>query len=260
MPVSGAGGTPGDRSTADLFGPVNVGRISEVIVEQIRLLMREGKLVPGDRLPSERALCERFGVSRVTVREALRVLEAGGLVEIRVGARGGAFVTQPSSERVGESLADLMTLASMTAAQVTEARMVFELGIMPLVVERATEEDLADLRSLVEQGLHALENGEYTMGMSAAFHVRVASSTHNPAIETLVQSFHGPLLMSLQRARVAAPLMGHRGAQEHFQLVEAIERRDIGRATDIMTAHLRRTAARVAQDRDPEAAALDPAH
>src|SRR5262245_58679413 len=248
--VGPASGSPGKRSTADLFRPVSVDRISEVIVEQMRLLIREGKLVPGDRLPSERSLCERFGVSRVTVREAVRVLEASGLVEIRVGARGGAFVTQPSSERVGEGLAGLMTLAPMTAGNVTEARMVFELGILPLVVERATDEDIADLRTLVEQGLSALENGSYTMAMSAAFHVRVASSTHNPAIEMLVQSFHGPLLMSLQQAQVAAPLMGPRGAREHSELVEAIEQRDVERAREIMTRHLQRTADRLAENQD----------
>ncbi|GAA2079940.1 FadR/GntR family transcriptional regulator [Actinomadura alba] len=255
-----SGGTPGDRNTADLFGPVSVGRISDVIVAQMQLLIREGKLVPGDRLPSERSLCERFGVSRVTIREALRVLEASGLVGIRVGARGGAFVTQPSSERVGESLANLMTLTPMTAGDVTEARMVFELGILPLVVERATEEDIADLRALVEQGVSALESGSYTMAMSAAFHVRVASSTHNPAIEMLVHSFHGPMLMSLQQARVSAPLMGHLGAQEHFQLVEAIEQRNVDRARAIMTRHLQRTAARVAENRDPSLANLESGH
>lgn len=240
-----------DKSTGDLFNPVSANRISEVIVEQLRQLIREGKLVPGDRLPSERSLCDRFGVSRVTVREALRVLEASGLVEIRVGARGGAFVTKPSSERVGEGLAELLTLAPMTASDVTEARIVFELGILPLVVERATDEDIAALRTLVEQGLDALEDGSYTMAMSAAFHVRVASCTHNPAIEMLVQSFHGPLLMSLQQAQVAAPLMGPRGAHEHFALVEAIERRDLEQARDITRRHLQRTADRLAERQKP---------
>jgi DNA-binding FadR family transcriptional regulator len=240
-----------------LFSPVSVGRISEVIVEQMRVLIREGKLVPGDRLPSERSLCERFGVSRVTVREALRVLEASGLVQIRVGARGGAFVTKPSSERVGEGLAELLTLAPMTASDVTEARMAFELGILPLVVERATGEDIADLRVLVEQGLSALETGSYTMAMSAAFHVRVASSTHNPAIEMLVHSFHGPMLMSLQQAQVAAPLMGPRGAHEHFELVEAIEQRDADRARAIMSRHLQRTADRLAENPDSGLASME---
>ncbi|MGH3748605.1 MAG: FadR/GntR family transcriptional regulator [Micromonosporaceae bacterium] len=231
---------------ADLFNPVSVGRVSQIIVDQIRLLLRDGRLQPGDRLPSERDLCARFGVSRVTVREALRVLEAGGLIEIRVGAHGGAFVTTPTSERLGAGLADLLTLSPLTAAGVTEARMVFELGILPLVIERATDQDVAELTELVQQAEVALKKDEYTMALSAAFHVRVAACTHNPAIEMIVQSFHGPLLMSLREAQTVAPLMGRRGAREHKKYVEAIRNRDVEAARTVMTAHLERTAARVA--------------
>ena len=179
-----------------------------MIVEQIRALIREGRLRPGDRLPPERDLCERFGVSRVTVREALRVLEAGGLIDVRVGARGGAFVTLPTRARLGEGLADLLQLSPLTAAEVTEARMVFELGIVPLVVERATEEDLVALERLCEEQQAALDDERYTMEMSAEFHVRVAASTHNKAVEMIVHSFHGPLLMSLKEAQIAEPLDG----------------------------------------------------
>src|SRR5512133_3526863 len=75
--------------TKDLYKAVSSNRMSEAIVEQIRGLIRSEQLRPGDRLPSERDLGERMGVSRVTIREAMRVLEAGGLIEIRVGARGG---------------------------------------------------------------------------------------------------------------------------------------------------------------------------
>jgi DNA-binding FadR family transcriptional regulator len=230
----------------DLFSPVSLGRVSQVIVDQIRLLIHEGRLKPGNRLPSERDLCERFGVSRVTVREALRVLEAGGLVKIRVGARGGAFVTTPSSARVGEGLADLLKLSPLTASEVTEARMVFELGIVPIVVERATPDDIAALKDMCAKQRAALKNRSYSMTLSAEFHSRVAACTHNAAIEMLVQSFHGPLLMSLREAQVVAPLMGHRGSTEHSEFVDAVERRDVAAATAIMREHLQRTADRVA--------------
>jgi GntR family transcriptional regulator, transcriptional repressor for pyruvate dehydrogenase complex len=229
----------------DLFSPVSVGRVSQVIVDQVRLLLRQGRLSPGDRLPSERELCERFGVSRVTVREALRVLEAGGLIDIRVGARGGAFVTSPDPTKLGEGLADLMLLSELTAANVTEARTIVEIGIVPLVVERATAEDLDELEALCRSGQDALDEGRYTMEMSADFHVRVAASTHNPAVEMLVRSFHGPLLMSLKEAKVVEPLMGHRGAEEHLRFVEAVRAGDVGTATEIMRVHIDRTATRV---------------
>jgi DNA-binding FadR family transcriptional regulator len=239
-------------SHGELFSRLNVGRISGMIVDQIRLLVRDGHLSPGDRLPSERELCERFGVSRVTVREALRVLEANGLITIKVGARGGAFITTPSSERVGEGIADLLTLSSITAAEVTEARRVFELGIMPLACERAEDEDVEALLEICDRSDAALAKDRYTMDLSAEFHIRVARATHNAAIEMLVQSFHGPMLMSLRRAQIAAPLMGHLGTEEHRSIAEAIARRDVSAATEVMATHLARTAARLQDAGDTE--------
>jgi DNA-binding FadR family transcriptional regulator len=231
----------------DLFTAVSANRMSEAIVEQIRGLIRGNRLRPGDRLPSERELCERLGVSRVTVREALRVLEAGGLVEIRVGARGGAFVTTPSSDRLGAGLADLINLAPITSVEVTEARLVFELGIIPTVIERATDEDIDDLRTMTRDHIEALRRDEYTMAMSAEFHNRVGACTHNSAIEMLVRSFHGPLLMSLREAATAAPLMGQRGTVEHRDFVEAVAQRDAEKATAIMRKHVNRTARRLSR-------------
>lgn len=228
-----------------MFNKVTVDRASQVIVDQIKDLIRNNRLRPGDRLPSERELCSQFEVSRVTVREALRILEASGLVTIKVGAHGGAFLTAPSTEVLGEGLANLLNLAPLTASSVTEARMIIELNILPLVVERATEEDVAALLQLVDQAEAALGSGHYTMEMSALFHTRVAACTHNPAIEMLVQSFHGPLLMSLRQAQVAAPLMGHRGTQEHRELAAAIRDRDLTAAVAVMTEHLSRTQERV---------------
>lgn len=249
---------PTADSDGDLFTAVSLNRVSQAIVEQVKMLLRQGRLKPGDRLPSERELCERFGVSRVTVREALRVLEAGGLIEIRVGARGGAFITSPTSEQIGAGLADLLSLSPLTSANVTEARQVFELGIVPLVVERATDEDIAALRQLVATHHAALKADRYTMEMSAELHIRIAACTHNPAIEMLVQSFHGPLLMSLLEAQVVAPLMGHHGSTEHEQFIDAIADRDTDRAREIMRIHLQRTADRVGQLEDDARAGTAP--
>ena len=250
MPASGetAGtgkGTASPAAEPGLFSKVSVGRMSEVIVDKIRELMREGQLKPGDRLPPERELCERFGVSRVTMREALRMLESAGLVEIRVGARGGAFVTAPTSNWVGEGLADLLTLSVISAADVTEVRMVLEVGIVPLVCERATEEDFAALEKICQRSEDALRDGEYSMDISLEFHTRVAQATHNPAVQMLVESFRGPILMSLQEAREAAPEMGGLGTKEHERFIEAIRRRDAEAASRIMREHLERTAHRV---------------
>lgn len=231
--------------TADMFNRVNAGRISGLIVDQIRLLIRDGHLVAGDRLPSERELGERFGVSRVTVREALRALEANGLVTIRVGAHGGAFVTAPTSERVGEGISDLLSLSVLTPAQITEARQVLELSLVPLVCERADEQDIADLFEICDRADAALSDGEYPVSLSAEFHTRLAQATHNPAIEMFAQSFHGPMLLSLMRAQEEDPQVGIKGSEEHRRLVEAVRDRDAEAAQRIMSEHLARTAERL---------------
>jgi DNA-binding FadR family transcriptional regulator len=229
-----------------MFNKVNAGRVSTLIVEQIRLLIRDGKLSVGDRLPSERELGEQFGVSRVTVREALKMLEATGLVTIKVGARGGAFVTAPSSELVGEGISDLLTFAVLSPADVTEARQVFELGIVPLVCRRADERDIAELLEICDRADAALESPEeYPVSLSAEFHVRVAKAAHNQAIELLARSFHGPVLRSLLLAQEGDPQVGVLGTQEHREFVEAVRLRDVAAATAVMTVHLARTANRL---------------
>jgi DNA-binding FadR family transcriptional regulator len=228
-----------------LFTAVSLGRAPQAIVEQIRALLRAGRLAPGDRLPSERELCRRFEVSRVTVREALRILETTGLIAIKVGARGGAFLTRPTSDQLGAGLADLLSLSPLTSVEVTEARLVFELGIVPLVVERATATDVAALRQMTDRHLHRSRTGKYTMDMSAEFHTAVGAATHNNAVTMLVRSFHGPLLMSLREASTVAPEMGVAGLTEHAALVDAIAARDLPAAQEIIRTHVERTASRL---------------
>jgi DNA-binding FadR family transcriptional regulator len=229
-------------------------RISAVIVDQVRALIHEGKLAPRDRLPPEREMCERFGVSRVTVREALRVLEANGLVEIRVGAHGGAFVTQPSRERVGASILDLLTLSSVTASDVTQVRMVLEVGIIPLLCANADESDIADLEGICIRQEQALQDADYDVSLSAEFHTRLAAATHNTAFEMLIHSFHGPLLMSLATAQKTAPEMGRRGLDEHRAILTAIQAGDVAAGERIMREHLSRTADRLCLDAEPPVA------
>src|ERR687883_258982 len=140
--------TDADNRESSLFAPVSVARASSAIAEQIRNAIVTSKLRAGERLAPERELAEQFGVSRVTVRDALRALEAMGLIEVRVGARGGAFVTAPTGSVVGRTMSDMMMVAAITPEDIVEARLVVELGTVTIACARATEEDLARLREL----------------------------------------------------------------------------------------------------------------
>jgi GntR family transcriptional regulator, transcriptional repressor for pyruvate dehydrogenase complex len=224
----------------DLFVPVTGGRISDAITHQIRTAILSRRLQPGDRLPNERELAERFGVSRVTVRDALRTLEAGGLLEIRVGASGGPFVTAPSTSFVGEGISQMLVLSEVDPDEIAEARLILELGTVALAVERATDADIDELRRLCAAGADALAAGSYETQHSRDFHAALAVATHNRAIEMVTATFAGPLSMIPVREREPAQPRHERTVAEHLELVEAIAARDGDRARDVMHAHLTR--------------------
>src|SRR5213082_356215 len=134
-----------------LFAPIAVARASSAISDQIRAAIVTGKLKAGDRLSPERELAEQFGVSRVTVRDALRSLEAMGLIQVKVGARGGAFVTAPTGSKVAQTMSDMMVMSATTPEDIVEARLIVELGTVTLACARASSEDLAKLREVCER-------------------------------------------------------------------------------------------------------------
>lgn len=236
----------------ELFSPVTSARISATIVDQIRTLIHQGQLAPGDRLPSERELCTSFGVSRVTIRDALRVLESSGLIEIRVGAHGGAYVTAPTTSNISAGLTDMLAMSSLSGAEITEARIIFELGIIELVCERAVDEDYQALEDICKRSQVSLETGKYDMDLSAEFHVRLAKSAHNRTLDLIVESFQGPLRYSLFEAQHAAPIMGHPGVSEHIDLLSAVRDRDPILAREILYKHLCRTADRLTREELPQ--------
>lgn len=221
-----------------VFEPVAGSRVSTTIVAQIRQLIRAGDLQPGDRLPPERELAEAFNVSRVSVRDALRVLEALGLVEIRVGAAGGAFVTIPHHEVVGESVANLLLLSSVEPEDVAETRLVMEMGIVTLAFLNATEDDLDELQEYCAIERQALSDGVYDRRYSEEFHANLGAATGNQAIALLARSFRGPLSMFELRSRRSPQSRYAKGVEEHAGIVAALREGDLHEARYRVAEHL----------------------
>jgi DNA-binding FadR family transcriptional regulator len=228
-----------DRDSSGLFAPVSVARASSSIADQIRQAIVTGRLSQGERLPPERELAEQFGVSRVTVRDALRALEAMGLIEVRVGARGGAFVTVPTGSIVGQTMSDMMMMSAVTPEDIVEARLVVELGTVTLACARATNEDIARMREHVEQAAEAIRAKSYTREMSWDFHALVADAAHNGAIEGLTHSFRSSLSMHPIRTREGARAHAL-SVEEHERIFAAIEVHDGDTARREMAKHLLR--------------------
>ena len=222
-----------------LFAPISVARASSSIADQIRQAIVSGKLTEGARLAPERELADQFGVSRVTVRDALRGLEAMGLIEVRVGARGGAFVTVPSGAIVGQTMSDMMMMSALTPEDVVEARLIVELGTVTLACARATVGDLADLNDLSRRAKEAIAAKTYTRDLSWDFHALLAKAAHNGAVEGLTQSFRSSLSMHPIRTREGAAAHA-RTVEEHAVILTALEARDGGTARSAMAHHLLR--------------------
>jgi DNA-binding FadR family transcriptional regulator len=222
-----------------MFAPVAVARASSAIADQIRQAIVSGQLGRGDRLPPERELAEQFGVSRVTVRDGLRALEAMGLIDVRVGARGGAFVTVPSGDVVGQTMSDMMMMQAISPEDIVEARLMVELGTITIACARASDEDIARLRELSDRAREALQSKTYTRELSWDFHALLAEMTHNGAIEGLTQSFRSSLSMHPIRTREGARAF-ERTVEEHERILRALERRDGETARREMAKHLLR--------------------
>ncbi|MFH0799857.1 MAG: GntR family transcriptional regulator, partial [Pseudomonadota bacterium] len=125
-----------------MFKSVRPDRISQTIVDQIKEAIFQKKIKIGDKLPSERQMMEQFETSRVTVREALKNLENSGILEIRRGTQGGAFVRDPDVKFVSSFLQDMFSMGNIKVFDLTEARMAIEPFSVKIATERIKEDSL----------------------------------------------------------------------------------------------------------------------
>ncbi|OUM00129.1 hypothetical protein A8M77_22500 [Variovorax sp. JS1663] len=184
--------------------PINPQRIFQEVANQLRRLISEGKLRPGDKLPPERELAKRFGVSRNTMREALRALELSGLIELRLGATGGAFVLQGSSNAVVAGMRDLYFLGAITPEHLTEARIAVSAAVIRVACERITDEEIDALEANVAAAERARQAGDFEERTRhhQAFHVMLARTTHNPV---LIATTEGIMEITRQFVKAIGP-------------------------------------------------------
>jgi len=163
-------------------------RVSESLARRIKRQISTGKLAPGEKLPAEREMARRFHTSRVSVREAYRSLEELGLLTIRRGADGGAFIASPGHSAVQRSLSLVLRLGRMSHQELTEARLLIEPPIARLAARRAQPDDLAKLKRVLERQEAALARRGHFRGHSLKFHRTVAECARNLPLMTLMNS------------------------------------------------------------------------
>ncbi|HAF09128.1 MAG TPA: hypothetical protein DCK98_03480 [Chloroflexi bacterium] len=218
------------------FSPVRQARASGEIVSQIERAIFDGELKTGDRLESERELAERFGVSRITVRDALRVLEARGLVHVKVGASGGAFVSETNVDQVAESISTMILLRRMTLSGVAEARTVVETATCEFAAERADPAAIERIEREVERGRSVVREQAPHTEASMDFHVAVAEAAKNELLSATVVAYRDLLVQTLHDMRDVRSAKATQKA--HEQILDAIRSHDPEAARRLMLAHL----------------------
>ena len=234
-----------------MYKIVRTSRLYEQIIQQIEGSILSGELKPGDQLPAERELAQRFGVSRTAVREAVKALREKGLVEAYSGR--GTFITNGTSQAIRQSL-DLMVKIGQPdgSAHLAEVRTILEPEIAALAAVRAKPKHVAAMREAIAVMDRVRQDPQGFILADMDFHLALAEAASNPLILSLLDSIVG--LLHEQRLRIFNVEGGpERGQFHHRRILEAIEARDAVKAREAMRAHLQQ----VRQDSETSSAAQE---
>jgi DNA-binding FadR family transcriptional regulator len=224
-----------------MFEKVEQSRVSQGIVIQLEEAIVAGKFKPGEKLPPERELKETFQVGRGAVREALRVLEQKGLLEIRLGVHGGAIVTRPSTEPMLETLSLLVKRKKIPFRDIQEFRSTVESRIAALAAQRATKEDVQRLHLIVEQCRYYLEtrpNWDKFLQEDGKFHKELAAIAHNQMFALIADALHRNIHTYYTTRLEKTDEILEMNIQDLDAIFQAVKRRDAVQAEEAMHQHI----------------------
>jgi DNA-binding FadR family transcriptional regulator len=205
------------------------------IVSSIESEIVNGKFSEGSRLSSERELAAQFNVSRNVVREAIKVLNEKGFVDIQVGR--GVFVKKPEPKLVSESLERVLDTSITGMEEILEVREVLELAIIKRVILQATDEDIFRLKNVYQKmDLKKFHVNEF-VELDALFHLELAKATKNNVFNILSTSF-SELSNKVIQLTIYNPMSVDIAQEQHWQLIEAIENRDVTYGEKVMRIHI----------------------
>lgn len=211
------------------------GATAEQVVEQIRSLITNGELRPGDRLPAERELAKQLGISRPSIRAGLRMLVARGVLRARHGS--GTYVADGPPSLDSDQLSLLAELHGFTFDQMYEARQVLEVQAAGLAAERATPEHLAAISEEVAEMYSTLEDPQQYLIHDIKFHRAIAAASANPILATLVEMVSA-VMYGQRRDTIGRAHDFKESAEMHQRVYRAIRARQPDEARAAMHEHL----------------------
>lgn len=219
------------------FSELDKVSLSDQVVVQIQQMIQSGKLKPGDKLPSERKLCQQFNISRLPLREALKSLQSLNTIETRTG--DGYYVKGLETASLVKFIEDAADQREETLESWREARLTIELAAVEFACSRRTDEDIANMKLVNQKMLKALSRGdkEQTLIESINFHNTLMEASKNRFFKTIMDCFKEVQY----EGRMKTLEVDHRYEQavkEHMAITEAIVRRDTELAKQLIRDHL----------------------
>lgn len=220
-----------------IFSPVESKRTFEEISSNIKALIIEGVLKPGDRLPSETELAKQFQVGRQTIRESLRILELSGFVQVQKGFGGGPIIKDTILGKVTNLLLDAFKMEKIAASEFVEARSVIEKAIVNYAIDHAQADDIAALQDSIMKAKSNIENKSLATDINFEFHSILAKASGNNVfviLEGAINAIH-----RLLRDESAVDLESSKKAVEaHEKILDALIKKDRETAIALTEKHI----------------------
>ena len=229
------------------FTPVQPKRGSDVVAEQIEAAILSGRLKTGNKLPPEREIIKQFDISRRTLREALRILEQKGLIQVKQGTRGGAFVIDKVPHRVSENLLFLIRQKKISTENIVDFRIHAEGHVAELVAERISDEDLCGLEELFFKArnlLHEEAPGyDEILELESELHLRLAEMSGNVLYTIVLKAIHDVLVLPSYEFDPVDTAYVERAISDWGPIIEAIRKHRSADARTLIEDHIEHFAA-----------------
>ena len=217
----------------DQLRPVIRLRLYEVIVEQLCAHIAENKMGPGDRLPPERELAAKLGVSRASLSQALVALEVQGLLSVRHGD-GAVLIRRPVEEGAVKALRE----HADRLPDIIEAREALEVKLAGLAAERRSDAEMAAIDAAIAAMEAEIDAGERGVAGDEQFHEAVTTAAHSPLLAKLMHEISG-LVRETRIESLSQPKRPRASLEGHRRIAEAVRRQDPVEAAQAMAAHIR---------------------
>lgn len=232
-----------------MFRKLKQKRMYEEIASQVMEAIVRGDLGPNDKLPPEKELVEIFGVSRVTVREAIRSLEQSGVIEVRQGSTGGAYIKEPDINEVVDQIENALRMSNLTIQQLSEARAAIEgIVISKFISSKIADDDIARMRANMElaEQYYRAEKHDRRLSANFEFHRIIVELAENPVLSMTHKLVVG---LSIPFFEIAQPsiLMFKTTMKEHLGIINLLEKRDFRRASDLCMKHILEVGGKMAE-------------